>query len=897
MRSSRLRSVLFSLLFPLCAAGASLDVRVQDSAGAGVSGARVTLLDSQRATVAAGQTGGDGHARLEAAPGSYLLRAEYPGFDTTSQAVQVMGSAASIRVTIAPKGVTEEVTITANPGVVQEVGTAPQAVNVIGEDELRIRAKTALGQVAQFEPGLHWQRTSPTMSGIFVRGLTGAKVNVFVDGVRYSTAAQRGGVSTFLNLNDANLLSGVEVLRGPSSAQYGSDALGGSIQLLSRTPSFAAVGQDFSGYASVAGGTADRSVGSSIGASWASTTAALSVSLSGLRANSLRPGDGEDSHNAVTRFFGVPSSVAVGSRLPETSFTQYGGSVKGVFALAEDFQLITSYTRSQQDGGQRYDQLIGGDGNLIADLRNLMLDFGYLKLDKRNLGFLDQATLTYSINSQREERVNQGGNGNPNAAITHEYERTTAHGLQASFLEQVGRHTISVGGDVTFETIDAPSFSENATTHAGTVRRGRVPDGATYTQGGVYLQDVFQATDRLSLVGNLRWGGASYDSKASKSPVVNNNRLWPDDSLDASAVTFRFGGVFEVAGGLSLAATVGRGFRAPHITDLGTLGLTGAGFEANAADLAGRGARVGSTAGANAVDLGQDVRKLEPETSLTYEGSVRFRHAKLESDLTVYVNDIEGNIAYQALLLPQGAVGTQLGDQTISRQDASGVVYVPLSANPVLVRANFDDVRLWGIEYTANARLHRDWTVGLVATYQHARDKRTGLPPNIEGGTPNPEGWLRVRWAPAGKRFWAEPYLRHALDQDRLSSLDLGDRRTGASRSRTSIAAFFNNGARARGLIGPGADGQSGTADDVLLATGETLAQIQTRVLGTASSSSLYTQVDGFTVVGLRGGLKLSESFDVLVDLENLTDTNYRGISWGIDAPGFGVYMRLSARF
>lgn len=43
--------------------------------------------------------------------------------------------------------------------------------------------------------------------------------------------------------------------------------------------------------------------------------------------------------------------------------------------------------------------------------------------------------------------------------------------------------------------------------------------------------------------------------------------------------------------------------------------------------------------------------------------------------------------------------------------------------------------------------------------------------------------------------------------------------------------------------------------------------------------------------------MKLGESFDVLVDAENLTDTNYRGVSWGIDAPGFGVYARLTARF
>ena len=70
-----------------------------------------------------------------------------------------------------------------------------------------------------------------------------------------------------------------------------------------------------------------------------------------------------------------------------------------------------SYDRNQQDGGRRYDQLLGGDGNLIADLRNLMSDQFYARLLKQNLGFFDNASFTFSYNGQREERINQGGNG------------------------------------------------------------------------------------------------------------------------------------------------------------------------------------------------------------------------------------------------------------------------------------------------------------------------------------------------------------------------------------------------------------------------------------------------------------------------------------------------------
>ena len=132
-----------------------------------------------------------------------------------------------------------------------------QPVNVIDAEQISIRSRSVVAQAVAEETGVHLLRTSPTVAGIYVRGLTGNKVNVFVDGVRYSTSAQRGGINTFLDLVEPTTLQGIEVLRGPSSAQYGSDALGGSVQFLPQTPSFSSgSGRGFHGLFSAKGGTA-----------------------------------------------------------------------------------------------------------------------------------------------------------------------------------------------------------------------------------------------------------------------------------------------------------------------------------------------------------------------------------------------------------------------------------------------------------------------------------------------------------------------------------------------------------------------------------------------------------------------------------------------------------------
>jgi hemoglobin/transferrin/lactoferrin receptor protein len=346
-----------------------------------------------------------------------------------------------------------------------------------------------------------------------------------------------------------------------------------------------------------------------------------------------------------------------------------------------------------------------------------------------------------------------------------------------------------------------------------------------------------------------------------------------------------------------VTANVSRGFRAPHITDLGTLGLTGSGFEVAAPDIARQGGTVGSTADASAVSLGIPVDQVGPESSLTYEGGLHFRRSSLRSSLAVFVNEIHDNIAKQSLILPSGAVGKALGGTPITSQSANGVVFVAAATTPVLARVNFDNARIVGVEHTLDWSPNRRWLAGTTFTYLHAKDTQTGLPPNIEGGTPAPEAYLRVNYTAPSGRWWAGTYIHAAAAQNRLSTLDLDDRRTGAGRSRTSIRNFFLNGATARGWVSPGGDSVLGTADDVLLATGETVAQIQDRVLGVGvASAPLLREVGAFATLGVRGGIRVRRH-EFLLDLENLTDQNYRGVSWGVDAPGRGATLRYVTRF
>src|SRR5215213_1645783 len=777
---------------------------VTDAAGGALAGARIYLTDARQALAAAGETDAAGRFRLEAvAPGTYVLRVARKEFAARRVPVEVRtGQTASLAVKLEVESLAEQVTVTAEAGQVADARNTAQPVNIISEDEISERAAEVVAQVVDEEQGVNLQRTSPSLSAVFVRGLTGRNVAVYVDGVRYTTSAQRGGVGTFFSLIEPSSLETVELLRGPNSSQYGSDVLGGVVNFISEAPVYGGADGEWHGRSSVFYTSPTNGFGGNTLMTYGTRKYGVLFNLNARRINRLRPGAGLDTHAAVTRFLGIPSGV-LGERLPDTAFTQYGGLLRTSFNLDETTQLLFSYARNQQDGGRRYDQLAGGDGNLIADLRNLMTDLFYARLVKQNLWLFDNSQFTFSYNGQREERINQGGQGNPVGAITSQRERTNVFGFNFHVDKRLGeRNTLTLGSDVYQDRISAPAYTLDPVTRVTVPSRPRIPDGARYLSYGFFAQHVLTAIpDRLRLSGALRYSVASYKSRAANAAVVGGRPLFPDDSARFDAFSGRVGAVVTVGKGFDIAGKYTRGFRAPNTTDLGIIGLVGTGFEVDATTASQLGGFIGTTAGADAVSTGIPVTRLTPERSDSFDLSLRYTHARFRAELTGFTNKLNDVYFDQALILPPGAVGRFLGSEQITRQTASGLVFVAAATSPVLVRVNYDDARFNGVELSADARLSRDFSANGNFTYIRAYSLRNGLPPNVEGGVPPATGFVSLRYHPRGSsRFWVEPYAILAGRQNRLSSLDLADRRTGAARSRAQIQNFFRRGACVRGV-------------------------------------------------------------------------------------------------
>jgi hemoglobin/transferrin/lactoferrin receptor protein len=627
------------------------------------------------------------------------------------------------------------ITVTAEAGKRESLDLIPQRVNVIGLDQLRQRVTTGLNEAFREEVGIEVQRTSTFMGGIFIRGLTGNKVVTYRDGIRYSTSSARGGVSTFFNLLDASGIEQAEVLRGPSSAQYGSDSLGGVLHVISKSPEKLSPRLEWTPFYS----SASHTFGNSLSLSKSGTRGGILLRASGQRVNTLRTGQALDSHSALTRFLNLPSTLAY-TRQPDSAFTQYGASLHAQFKESGSADWILHYERDQQDGAKRTDQLLGGDGARLAQVANIMGDFAYLRNNRSAFAGLDLLSTSISYAAQREERINQA---NPTSLIQRQYERTRTWGVQSQAAKRIISQDLSFGAEAYFDKLRSPAQNTLP----------RIADGAGFRQYGVYLQDSLTLwQNRLRLSGAVRWGGAQFES------------------ITSNAWTGRAGAVLRANSWLAFHTYLSRGFRAPSMTDLGARGLQGNGqFEA------------------------LPPNGLRPELSDNFDLGFRLRHRGFVWETTAFRSNISNLIASQTLLLPQGAIGQSIAGERIINQRPDGAIFVPISTSPVTAKFNQDRANFRGLEQRMEWSPRLGITLEQGATWLRADDPANGRVPNVEAVYPPAMGYLKLRFNPSSKPFWFEPYLTLNARQSRLSELSRNDRRIGATRTRAQIATFFNN--------------------------------------------------------------------------------------------------------
>jgi vitamin B12 transporter len=217
--------------------GASITGIVKDPQGQPIPGATLTLFSSTNSAGTATTSDSSGAYRFEGLPaGNYLLRVSAPGFTLfLAEDIHVSAGAVETRdVALQVAGVREQVVVTAS-GTPQLPEHVSKATTVIDQTEADARDASALSDVVALAPGLRVQQLGGpgAFTTIQIRGLRDQDTAVLVDGLRLrdasATQADASGLIEDLLFTDANR---VEVMRGSGSSLYGTNAIGGVINVI-----------------------------------------------------------------------------------------------------------------------------------------------------------------------------------------------------------------------------------------------------------------------------------------------------------------------------------------------------------------------------------------------------------------------------------------------------------------------------------------------------------------------------------------------------------------------------------------------------------------------------------------------------------------------------------------
>ncbi|MBI5362827.1 MAG: TonB-dependent receptor [Planctomycetes bacterium] len=576
--------------------------------------------------------------------------------------------------------------------------------------------------------GVWMQETNTGGGSPVVRGLIGPHVLILVDGVRLNDSSTRLGPNQSLNTIDPAHVERVEVVKGPSSVLYGSDAVGGTILVwtkrrkpgsASATGALGAFGVELEGSAE----SATEGGRGSLGVSWANDTDGAIAIGSLAEWDDLRTGGGEVDFTGYhsTGFFSSWEH-AFGSKR----------SLRAILRIHRDFDV------------PRTDRLIAGYGQTQPS--NSEFDFkvqentGYtLVYEDQEAGpFADRIQARFFLRRYVEERqIRNTGSNNRRL----EQDDVQGFGVGVDVVKDLGGgHRLTWGVDFERDDVDSDRTDTNVVTSAQTAQPGSFAPNAHYASAGVFAQDEIRDVAGFDVTVGARY--SYYDFSFNQ--ITSSPSGGPEQEGDFDALTASVQAARSLSSSTRVVATVAQGFRAPHLDDLARNSTVFGGTELANPDL-------------------------DPEKSLTGEIALEYTSNPWRATVAVYHSTLSDYIG--RVLVDAGDPGTT-GDETYLRE-------------------NVGTVEFMGVEAEVRRSLGADspWSVGGGVTWTRGRQYDDTINPAT--GTADFDDVPARRIPPLFGRAsltydaldedpvvqWGELALLMASEQDDLHPEDLSDPR------------------------------------------------------------------------------------------------------------------------
>ncbi len=572
-------------------------------------------------------------------------------------------------------------------------------------------------------PGVYVQQTSAGQGAVVLRGLVGNQVLLLVDGIPLNNGTYRDGPGQYLATIDPETIERIEVIRGPASVLYGSDAQGGVINVITRPHEFTGTRSvRVAGSASSANdGMRGRFSAGFVGKSW-------SLGLGGTLATTgdLHAGGG----------LGPQSPTGFDASGLDAKFEVHSGERHTFSAVLQHFEM---------DSVPRYDRYVsfrepapGTDAEHVFDPQTRQVGYVRYRFEARN-SLLSRLEATASLSHQREgrRRIRMLDSGFPDDTRTKWHDNVSTPGFTVvgtSFVHSAHRViSLTWGGDFYRDRLNAWGNEENLETGAsvailrqttsGPIRSGRFPDGATASRVGMFLSAESMVTPEINVSVGARWSRFRNEANV-------GTDFGGEVENTSSDLTGQLGVVFSPVPSWHLAFRLAEGFRAPNLYDLTNVGPVPGGVALP--NVAAR-----------------------PERSVSYEVGARYSARNAAADVTLYFTRIRDFI--------DRAPGTFRGETTFEGER-------------VFIGQNIGTATVRGLE--ASGALRKGPIAGRASLlYTHGEQEGAAAVEEPMSKIPPLTGTTGIKWESSIQELWVEYTFRWAFKQDRLGSRDLEDPR------------------------------------------------------------------------------------------------------------------------
>lgn len=624
-----------------------------------------------------------------------------------------------------------ETLVTAPRATPAQTKSAADVVVVTSEELLRTGERSLPRALAKAAGPSVWMQETNTGGGSpMLRGLIGPHVLIVIDGVRLNDSTTRLGPNQSLNTIDPAIVERIEVIKGPSSVLYGSDAVGGAILIWTKRR--AAGSANLRGVAGGFQGGLDTSYES------ASNGGRVSLELSDAGArdgflaigsveqwNELRTGDGE------------------------VDFTGYDGhALFGSWDHAFDThrQIRLSARLRRDTDVPRTDRLITGFGQTQPS--NIVFDFVRQENAGVTLAFDDDESGALADRMQarvflRHTREDRDIRATGSSTLRDESDVVQGYGVGVDWTKTAGdAHLLTWGLDFERDDVlESERIDVNVNTSVETPRPGSFAPNSHYASAGVFVQDEILAFDPFDVTLGLRYSYFDFSYNEFTATPAGG----PEEDGDFDALTASLQVARDLCPELRLTGTLAQGFRAPHLDDLARNAVIFGGTELANPDL-------------------------DPEQSLTGEIALDYHSGAWSVAFGVYHTGISDFIGRR--LVDVGDPG-QSGDETYLRENVGRVA---IYGAELTLRRRLGSIESpfaieTGVAYTRGRQY--DGTINPLSGIAEFDDVPARRIPPLNGLVSLIYEPLHTESALS----WAEFQIVAAAEQDELNPEDLSDPR------------------------------------------------------------------------------------------------------------------------